>query len=97
MYASPDLFRRLWPKLLKASAIEAVAEQRHDKHDKKAAPLKIEAVRAAFASAERGRESSKQIGHRLDAVTRETDQAVLFETRDRGQGGAWIHRSYVIK
>lgn len=97
VYASPDLFHRLWPKLLKASAIEAVAEQRSDKRDKKAAPLKIEAIRAAFAAAERGRESSKASGSRLDSITRETDQAVLFETRDRGQGGVWIHRSYVIK
>ena len=33
----------------------------------------------------------------LDVVMRETDKAVLFETRDREQSGAAIHKSYVMK
>ena len=94
VYASHDLFQRMWPKLLKASAMEAVAE-RH-KQRSNAAPDSA-AVRAALAQAERGRESSKEIAKRIDIVTRETATALVFETRDRGQGGTWIHKSYVVK
>jgi hypothetical protein len=94
VYASRDLFARMWPKLLKASATEAMAER---SQEKSSAALDAAAIRAAFADAERGRESSKEVNHRLDLVMRETDKAVLFETRDREQGGAPIHKSYVTK
>jgi hypothetical protein len=94
VYGSRELFARMWPKLLKASAIEAMAER---SQGKPSAVLDATAIRAAFAEAERGRESSKNVNHRLDLVMRETDKAVLFETRDRQQGGAAIHKSYVIK
>ncbi|HKX00494.1 MAG TPA: DUF6569 family protein [Bryobacteraceae bacterium] len=94
VYASHDLFQRMWPKLLKASAMEAVAERRKNKD--KAAPDSA-AVRASLAQAEHGRESSKEIANRLDVVTKETPEALEFETRDRDEGGAWIHKSYVVK
>lgn len=94
VYATHDLFRRMWPKLLKASSIEAVAEKRNQT---KSAPPNAHAVQAAFADAEHGRESSKEIASRLKVVMRETGKGLLFETRDRDQQGAWIHRSYVMK
>jgi hypothetical protein len=94
VYASRELFARMWPKLLKASATEAMAER---STEKSSAALDATAVRAAFAEAEHGHESSKDVNQRLDIVMRETDKAVLFETRDREQGGASIHKSYVIK
>ena len=94
VYASRELFARMWPKLLKASATEAMAERGREKSP---ASLDLAAIQAAFADAERGHESSKDVNHRLDVVMRETGKAVLFETRDREQGGAAIHTSYVMK
>jgi hypothetical protein len=94
VYASRELFARMWPKLLKASAIEAMAERNRRKSS---AALESTVIRAALAAAERGHQSSKDVNHRLDVVMRETDKAVLFETRDREQGGAFIHKSYVMK
>jgi hypothetical protein len=94
VYASRELFARMWPKLLKASATEAMAERGREKSS---AALNAAAIQAAFADAERGRESSKDVNHRLDVVMRETGKAVLFETRDREQGDAAIHKSYVMK
>ncbi len=94
VYASRELFARMWPKLLKASAVEGMAER---SGAKSTAALDAAAIRAAFADAERGHMSSKEVNHRLDVVMRETDKAVLFETRDRQQGGAPIHKSYVMK
>ena len=94
VYASRELFARMWPKLLKASATEAMAERGREKSS---AALDAVSIQAAFADAERGHESSKDVNHRLDLVMRETGKAVLFETRDREQGGAAIHTSYVMK
>src|SRR5216684_856912 len=51
VYATHDLFRRMWPKLLKASSIEAVAERRGKT---KSAPPGALAIQAAFADAEGG-------------------------------------------
>lgn len=94
VYASRELFVRMWPKLLKASATEAMAERGREK-----SPPSLDAasIQAAFADAKHGHESSKDVNHRLDVVMRETGKAVLFETRDREQGGAAIHTSYVMK
>src|SRR5579864_1410551 len=83
VYTTHDLFGRMWPKLLKASATEAVAERRKGKSP---APPDAATIRTAFADAEQGRASSKDIARRLDVITKETDKAVLFETRDREQG-----------
>ena len=92
VYATHDLFRRMWPKLLKASSIEAVAE----KLDKrKSSPPDALAIQAALGDAEHGRESTKDIASRAKVVMRETEKGLLFETRD--QQGAWLHRSYVMK
>jgi len=94
VYATHDLFRRMWPKLLKASSIEAVAE----KLDKtKSSPPDALAIQAALGDAEHGRESTKDIASRAKVVMRETEKGLLFETRDRDQQGAWLHRSYVMK
>jgi hypothetical protein len=93
IYASRDLFRSMWPKLLKASAVEAVAERQKEKNS---AVPDVGLVRAMFADAEQGRQSSKEIARQLQVVMKETDNAVLFESRER-QDGAWIHKSYVVK
>ena len=64
----------MWPKLLKASAIEAMAER---SGEKSSAALDATAIRAAFADAERGHESAKDVNHRLDVVMRETDKCAV--------------------
>jgi ARG/rhodanese/phosphatase superfamily protein len=94
IYASRELFRKLWPKLLKASVVEALAEPANGK---KTVPATPEAVRACLADAEKGKRSEKQVTSRIRMVTQETDENLLFETRDREQKDAWIHRNYVTK
>jgi hypothetical protein len=94
IYASRELFRTLWPKLLKASVVEALAEPANGK---KPVSATSEAVRACLADAEKGKRSEKQVTSRIKMITQETDQNLLFETRDREQKDAWIHRNYVTK
>lgn len=93
VYASSALFKKLWPKLLKASAIEAVAElRRGEKFD---AP-KASDVRGLLDDS-KGTEKQKDVSGRVQVITRESDGNVSFETRDRAKGDAWVHRNYIKK
>jgi len=96
VYASHELFRKLWPKLLKSASVEAIAEnQQGIKFD----PAKPQAVQACVEDAEKGKaaESTRDVTPRVSVKTRETRENVLLETTDRQQPGAWVHRSYITK
>ena len=92
VYASSALFKKLWPKLLKASAIEAVAELRRDQ--KFEAP-KAEEVHSLLDDS--GEEKQKDVSSRVQVITRDSAGKVSFETRDRAKGDVWVHRSYIKK
>jgi len=95
VYASSVLFKKLWPKLLKASAIEALAEQRGE--EKFDAP-KAAAVQGFLDDSPRGTdEKQKDVSSRVQMVTRESDGSVFFETRDRAKSDTWVHRNYIKK
>jgi hypothetical protein len=96
IYPSNALFRKMWEKLLTASAIEAIGHKDEPRAD---APS-TEAVAAFLVDAERGKVSQKALnaGVRLD--TREGDQAYLFETLRAAAPNAsasWMHRNYLAK
>jgi hypothetical protein len=80
VYANAALFRKLWPKLLRASAVEAVAE----KGDKKFDPVAPAAVTAFLAEPAKGKRSEKSLGKGQREVQKETDRNILFETRANG-------------
>lgn len=94
VYASRALFVKLWPKLLKASATEAIAEL--DEESKPAA-LEQQTVTAFLADSEKPSPAEKAVTERVKLVTREDDRAIFFETRDRLKNDAWIHRNYIRK
>lgn len=94
VYASSVLFKKLWPKLLKASAIEAVAEQRRG--EKFEAP-KSDAVQGFLEDSPTGTEKEKDVSPRVQMVTRDSDEKVFFETRDRAKSDVWVHRNYIKK
>jgi len=93
VYASSDLFRRMWPKLLKASAVEAVAER---PKMKAAAPPSGSSVRTALADADLGRPTTTRVTDRVSVVKKDSEKALVFETRE-GAGGEWLHKSYIVK
>jgi hypothetical protein len=94
VYASNTLFLKLWPKLLKASSIEAIAELQPDL---KFESLTEESAKAFLAQSEDGASSEKDVTRRVRLVTRESKESVFFETRDSAGGDAWIHRNYIKK
>ncbi|HKO60848.1 MAG TPA: DUF6569 family protein [Pyrinomonadaceae bacterium] len=92
VYGSSGLFQKLWPKLLKANAVEAIAGQQ--KGEFKAAAA--DAVSTFLVDAEKGKASEKDVTRRVKLVTREDEKNVFFETVD-GADGAWVHRNYIRK
>jgi hypothetical protein len=94
VYASSSLFKKLWPKLLKANAVEAIAELQQDQ---KFAPATAEDAKAFLAEAEDGKIEEKEVTKRVKLVTRENEKHIFFETRDRKQKDVWVHRNYIKK
>lgn len=93
VYGSSELFRKLWPKLLKANAIEAISEMRKEQ---KFEPTTAENVKIFLAEAESSKASEKEVTARISLLTREDDKSILFETQDRIRK-RWIHRNYIRK
>jgi hypothetical protein len=94
MYASHDLFAKLWMKLLRASSVEAVTGYQAGK---KFEPLAVSTLKSALADADSGKASTTNLTARTELVVKETAQNVLFETRDRAQHETWVHRNYLTK
>lgn len=93
IYVSNALFKRLWPRMLKAAAIEAVAESRSvrlvdgaDSDDVKSFIGDVEKVRAKQRTA----------AGNTSILTREEKDNILFESRDE-RSKLTVHRSYVKK
>src|SRR5205823_6729873 len=89
VYASSTLFKKLWPKLLQASAIEAVAElRRGEKFD---APKPAD-VQGFLDDGNKGVEKEQAVSSRVQMVTRDSKDNVSFDTRDRAKSDVVIHR-----
>lgn len=94
VYSSNALFRKLWPKLLKANTVEAIAQLQKETFK----PASTDHAKAFLTEAEKPQPSAaKDVTARVKVVTREDDKNVFFETRDEAQKGAWVHRNYIKK
>jgi len=96
VYTSNGLFRKMWAKLLNASAIEAIGHR----NDPAAAAPTIEAVTAFLAAAEAGKSSEKPLNAGVRLETREGEKAYFFETARAASPSApaaWVHRNYLAK
>ena len=94
VYASHALFAKLWPKLLKATATEALSELNQEA---KAEPVADQAIHEFLSASEKPKPQEKAVTPRVRVVTREDDDNVFFETQDRAQKDAWVHRNYIRK
>ncbi len=93
IYASSFLFKKLWPKLLKATAVEAISELNNARNVKL---IKISDIRAFLEGADRGKSEERTVTARMKMVTRESKDDVVFEAYDE-KSKAVIHRGYVKK
>jgi hypothetical protein len=88
VYPSNGLFRKMWPKLLKASATEAIGQ----KDDARADNPTSDVAKAFLNDAMRGKSTEKALPANIRLETRSGDKALFFETR---RDGAWVHRNYL--
>jgi len=93
IYGSNVLFKKLWPKLLKANAVEAIAELQPGKFN----PASADSVQGFLSDSEKAKGSDKDVNARVNLMTREDSENIFFETRDKKENGAWIHRNYIKK
>lgn len=94
VYASRALFAKLWPKLIKATSVEAIAELRKDIESN---PVTGETIMGFLAESEQPAASAKDVNRRVKLVTKEDDKNAFFETQDRAQKDGWVHRNYIKK
>lgn len=93
-YPSNGLFRKMWPKLVRAAATEAIALK--DKTAAATVPAPApEAVVSFLAEADRGATSERALGSIAKVETREAERT-LSVTAQAPRGG-FLHRSYLAK
>jgi hypothetical protein len=94
IYASSALFQDLWPRLLKSSAVAALAEQRPD------APASMPATEVVreFLNATEGGENCQQERSNSTLVLRqESARHLLYDTCDPSRQNLVLHRSFLVK
>jgi len=95
VFASDILFKKLWPKLVKSSIVEAVSKYKKGEAvpDKTAGDVKkfiADSEKAATVSAQ-------DVNRRTKIVEKEADDRLYYETRDADNKGQWINKSYLMK
>jgi hypothetical protein len=90
IYASNGLFRKMWPKLLRASAVEAIGAGTRD-----AKSPALDEIENFLKSAENGRASERQLTASVMQQTRDGALSLFVETRR--SDGPWVARSYLAK
>ena len=94
IYANSRLFKKLWPRLLRANAIEALGCRSTGEADRE---VGIDEVRSCLDQPPNLKAKSREVSSRVKIFTRETERVVLQDTCDTSRGSAWIHRSYLVK
>lgn len=94
VFGSAELFRKVWPKLLRAAAIEAVAELQKDKTFD---PVAVELAKAFLEAPEQGKAVRQDTGSGMHQNQSEAAGSVLFETIDHRDGQAMIRRNYCAR
>lgn len=93
VYASSGLFRKLWPKLMLASAQEAAAE---DQKGKTFTPPESEAVMNYLKTSNQGKTVKQKLSADNVYLKRETAKSLYSESRT-GKTGSWVHKNYLTK
>ena len=90
VYSSHALFTKMWPKLLTASAVEAIGQRNETAGEPPAVP----AVLAFLQSADAGTVSAKPLNFGVNRVTHASPAAYMFET---AKADGWVHKNYLAK
>lgn len=94
IYPSNGLFRKMWPKLLRASATEALSER-----NGAAEPAPPAAEASGFLASPRVAPGvEKNVGSAANIEMRESAKTLFMETKPAAApASAWVHRSYLAR
>ena len=92
IYASNALFRKLWPRLLKASATEALGA---GKAETKAEAPTAAAIEGFLADADKGKVSEREPVKGMKLKMREAEKTLDFETMSAA--GVLVHRNVLSR
>ncbi len=95
LYASPELFRKLWPKLLEAASLEALAES--ETMSATCATPDARMVADWLKHARNGRKTRHAVTPRVTLVVRENERQVSFETMDGEQSNLCVHQNILAR
>jgi hypothetical protein len=94
IYPSNGLFRKMWPKLLRASITEAISER--DVGNKPAPPAA--AVNAFISRASSAQSTETRAGERTRIEVNASAKVISLEARPAAAPAeAWMHRTYIAK
>jgi hypothetical protein len=94
IYGSSSLFLELWPKLLRASAIGALAEKQPAAAV--AAPT-VDDLKKFLTVTEASRDCRQATNNGTLVLQQETAQALLFDTCDPARRNVVLHRSFLAR
>lgn len=98
VFGSRALFIKLWPKLLRAAATEALGASWRTRDAKTKPPQKDGATLSGLLAALKKRpEKRESLNPRTLAVTRDAEHSALFETFDAGRENALVHENLIAK
>lgn len=93
IYPSHALLKKMWPKLVRAAATEAIANPApNPAKDKTAAPA-ISDVETFLTAAERGEAHTRALGGIAQQETKESANVLKVEART--SDGRWYHRNFL--
>ena len=85
----------MWPKLLRAAAIDAFTEQVQGRRYELA---ESDEVKAFLSEGNKGKEEKEtKVNSRILVTTRQGETGLCIETRDQEHKGAVVHRSYIAR
>ncbi len=93
VFNSEKLFRKLWPKLLDAAAVEAIAE--YDKK-KKYEPLSADNLIKVYNNRVNPKIRKMKLNSETEFIIFDSKDLVIFETIDLGKK-TWIHQNTITK
>lgn len=96
VYASPQLFQKLWPMLLDSAIVEAVAERAPATQPAVMARKQPTRDQVAAAMKENGEARKREVSQRTLVNTYDAKDSMLLETRDT-ESGAPVSRQLLIK
>ncbi|MEO8573790.1 MAG: DUF6569 family protein [Pyrinomonadaceae bacterium] len=94
VYVSNSLFKKLWPRMLKAAAVEAVLEQ--DGNALNAPAAKPADIKAFMIGADEAPAEERAASGTARIVTRDKKDSAVYEARDE-KSKTVVHRAYVKK